>query len=180
MKKNILMMITLLAATTAFAGGVEKHYVLPADATNVKVEEVTVTQELTSQTLIADGNDGPVYENNYTPMLEVKVTYDSKDHSDDQTALGNGNDPIEEVIGGPAVYFTLPATDAELAAVEAGKLSGTSLVSLVLVKQNVSFNDDKFGDDCTFSADQAAPLNPECIIHDRTVENRPIVSISRK
>lgn len=128
---STLSLLTL--ATPAFA------HVLPADATNVTVSNVTIGYDVTSQTLISDGNDGPVYQNNYSPVLDVQVTYTSKDQSDDATALDNSGDE-EVVVGGPTLDFYLPVTAAQVAAIKAKTLDPKTLVAISITPAPVQFN----------------------------------------
>jgi hypothetical protein len=185
MKKNIAAVIVFLAAfsQSAFAGGVEKHYILPADAHNVKIASVEVGSDIDSQTLISDGNDGPVYENNYGPRLDVEVTYDSADHTDDKTELSNDNDPQEVVVGGPSVIIQLPLSQDEANAIQSGRLDAASLVNLTVFKKDFSVADEKYADFCHF--DDNGVYNPfgdnsACIVKTYHTENRPVASVARK
>jgi hypothetical protein len=178
----ILSALSLLTlATPAFAGhGVEK--VLPADATNVAIASVSIQQVATGQTEIADGADGPVYDNTYSPALNIVVTYTSKDHSDDATALNNDSDNAQEVVvGGPTLTFNLlPVTAAQVAAINAGTLDPRTLLTLSVTQATVKFNNPEFTDSCQFDNDNGGPINPECVKNVVTTEVRPVLSIDLK
>jgi hypothetical protein len=176
MKKMNLVLSTLsllTLATPAFA------HVLPADATNVTVSNVTIGYDVTSQTLISDGNDGPVYQNNYSPVLDVQVTYTSKDQSDDATALDNSGDE-EVVVGGPTLDFYLPVTAAQVAAIKAKTLDPKTLVAISITPAPVQFNNPVFTSSCIFNNDSSQPENPECIQNVYSTEMRPVLSVNLK
>ena len=180
MKKNIAIISILFAVVSqnSFANGVEKT--LPIDATNVKISATGLDQVATGQKLIVDGNDGPVYENTYSTMLNVVVTYDSKDKTDDATALGNGNDPIEEIVGGPTLSFELPVTAAEVAAIKSKSIDPTSLVALSVAQKDVQEDNEEFTSACHFDNDSSQPEDSSCIKHTTTTVSRPVLSIDRK
>jgi hypothetical protein len=176
-KMNLVMstMSLLILATPALAA----KKVLPADATNVKIASTSIAQVVTGQTLITDGLDGPVYENNYSPALEVTVTYDSQDASDDATALDNSNNnPQEVVVGGPTLTFDFAVTASQVASIQAGTLDAKTLVSMSVAQTTVQFKDQEFTSSCRFDNENSAPLNPECIQTITSTEVRPVLSIS--
>ena len=163
----VLSTLGILAfGTPAFAGhGVEK--VLPADASSVQIAAVTPGFILTSQTLISDG-------------IDVKVTYQSKDDSDDETALSESGDG-EEVVGGPTLSFSLEITADQAAAIKAHTLNPASLVNLSVTQQNVTFDNPVYTDSCVYNNDSGSPENADtCIKHVSTVEARPVLSVSLK
>jgi hypothetical protein len=181
MKKNIAIISILFAAVSqnSFANGVEKT--LPIDATNVKVSVVTLGSMMTSQTLISDDNEGPKYQNNYSPSLDVDVTYNSADQSEDATALSNGNDPQEVVVGGPTASFQLQITDAQAAAIKAKKLDPKSLVVISVAQKTVQFDNPVYTKSCIFSSDYNEPVNADtCIKHEKVSESRPVLTVDLK
>jgi opacity protein-like surface antigen len=178
MKNFTLCAFSLLILTApAFAGhGIER--VLPEDAKNVAISSVSIGYDVSSQTLISDGNDGPVYQNNYSPVLSVEITYDSKDTRDDATALNE--DDQEEVVGGPTLTFYLPVTDAQVAAIKAHTLDGKTLVAISVAQAPVQFTNPVYTDSCIFSSDYNEPVNPECIQNVVSTEVRPVLNIDLK
>jgi hypothetical protein len=177
----ILSALSLLTlATPAFAGhGVEK--ILPADATNVSIASVSIQQVATGETKISDGQDGPVYDNTYSPALSVVVTYTSKDQSDDATALSNDNDPYEVVVGGPTLTFDLlPVNAAQVAAINAGTLDPKTLLTLSVTQSTVKFNNPEYTDSCDFDYQSGGVTNPECMKNVVTTEVRPVLHIDLK
>jgi hypothetical protein len=181
MKKiNVILsaVVVLTFALPAFAGhGVER--ILSNDATHIQVASVTVDQEVSGETLMTGTED--VYQNTYAPVLNVVITYNSKDSSDDATALDDSSDnPQEVVVGGPTVSVSLPVTLAEVAAIQAGRLDAKSLVVLSSAQKPIQIRDEEFTSSCRFDNENAAPSNPECIQTVAKTEMRTIVQVSRK
>ena len=180
--KNMNLILSVLGVltfgTTAFAGnGVEK--VLPADASSVQIAKVTPGFILSSQTLLSDGIDGPNYQNNYSPAIDIKVTYQSKDNSDDETALSESGEG-EEVVGGPTLSFSFEISPEQAAAIKAKTLDPSTLVALSVTQQTVTFDEESFGPNCRFNNESGAPEDASCIIHTPKSEVRPVLSIDRK
>jgi hypothetical protein len=181
MKKNIAVISILFAAAaqTAFANGVEKT--LPLDATNVKISTTGLDQVATGQKLIADSIDGPVYESTYSTMLNVVVTYDSKDKTDAATALNNSVDNAqEEIVGGPTLSFELPVSAAEVAAIKSKSIDASSLVAISVAQQDVQVDNEEFTSACRFDNDSSQPEDSSCIKHTKTTVSRPVLSVVRK
>jgi hypothetical protein len=177
MKKNIALVSILLAAIaqTAFANGVEK--VLPADAANVALKSAKLAEVATSSTTHYVGNE--VYDtNNYTTVLEVTVTYQSKDDQDVSQRIEGESDISYDAT--PTVVMDLPVTDAEIAAIKAKKLDARTLVTVSVAQENVQINKPGYQYQCSYGNDSNEPINGcvEPAVPTITV-SRPVLSIDR-
>ena len=149
MKKNIAMISIILAAVaqSAFANGVEKT--LPADATNAQIKSVSLDQVATSVTTEWTGSEGqPVDTYQYSTMLNVTVTYQSKDDEDVAQRIEGESDISYDPT--PTVSFELPVTDAEIAAIKGKRLDPRSLVAMSVSQQNVDFDKAIYTNACVY------------------------------
>lgn len=180
MKKNIAIIGIVLAAAaqSAFANGVEKT--LPADATDVQIKTVSLDQYATGEKIVSDGNvDGPVYENTYTTMLDVVVTYQSKDDQDVAQRIEGESDISYDPT--PTVSFELPVTDAEIAAIKGKKLDPRSLIAVNVQTESVQIDDPKAQYICRYDNDSNQPLDG-CVepATPQITVSRLVLSVDRK
>jgi hypothetical protein len=177
MKKiNLLAAVGFLAATSAFAHGVEK--ILPADGHNAQVLSAELDQVATGETLVCNNSDGPVYEpGDYVTKLGVTVTYQS---NDDVDAPATGSGPNGEFLPSdntlPEVTYEFDVTQAQIDAIKAGTLDPKSLVSVSIAQQTVQISDPNAQNVCNYDDNGPTDGCVEPAAQEITV-SRPVLSV---
>lgn len=180
MKFNLAILAIALFTTSAFADGNGVERALPKDAHNVKIASAALNFYATGLKKTSEGNiDGPVYENTYTQMLLVTVTYQSQDDQDVAQRIEGESDLSYDPT--PTVSFELSVSDAEIAAIQANKLDPRSLVEMSVSQKDMPFDKAVYTAACVYNNESGAPENEDtCVKHETITESRPVLVLSRK
>ena len=178
MKSLVLVYVAVSAlATAAFAaGGVEMHFA--ADASHVQIQSVELGSKLIGVKEEGFTNEGPITENIYGPALEVTVTYQSTDTADLPASV-DGESNYDAV---PTRFLTLDVSNAEIAAIKAGKLDPRSLVSLSVAKGTIKVEDPSYEYQCNYDNDSNQKIDDGCVEKPVPMvdEAATIVTVDRK
>jgi len=176
MKKLIFVGLFL---TSSLAMAVERN--LPVDAHNVRVVSAVIDWVgVGSKPILNTSTEGPASETIFAKRLVVTVKYDSKDTTDvNQTGSGIDGQILATDDQTPTVTYYVKLSPQKLAAIEAGRVSASSLVSMNVVAVPVVMDDPNYQYQCRYDFDSNVKLDKNCEEHpNKVTQVRPVLNLS--